>query len=119
MQLKFAPQPFSGQQKQRQVTVRKYASAGRLTLSTDIYGQEEPRKTQSDDEQRLVDKIKEEVLKELQSGEFLRQQIQLGIQDCINKQREAQVAAKLSNAVSQRKNQKCSPRVAEERSHLW
>lgn len=44
-------------------------------------------------EQKLIDKVKEEVLKELRQGDFLREQIQLGIEEYLKRQREAQAAA--------------------------
>ena len=92
---------------------------GQLTLSADIYGQEETRKIQSIDEQRLVDKIKEEVLKELQEGEFLREQIQLGIQEYIKKQREVQVAAQAEQARLANEKAKNVRRVTATRDHIY
>lgn len=92
---------------------------GQLTLSADIYGQEETRKIQSIDEQRLVDKIKEEVLKELQEGEFLREQIQLGIQEYIKKQREAQVEAQAEQARLANEKAKNVRRVTATRDHIY
>ena len=58
---------------------------------TKARAQQDPAKDASD--RKLVEKVKEEVMKELREGDFLREQIQLGIQDYLKKQKEAQVAA--------------------------
>jgi protein-disulfide isomerase len=60
--------------------------------STKARAQQDPVNDASD-RQKLIEKVKEEVMKELREGDFLREQIQLGIQDYIKKQKEAQVAA--------------------------
>ncbi|MGH7929767.1 MAG: DsbA family protein [Candidatus Binatia bacterium] len=60
--------------------------------------QTQPGKDLSPDEGRLIQKAKEEVLKELRESDFLKEQIQLGIQEYVRKQQEAQVAAKLKQA---------------------
>lgn len=60
--------------------------------------QMQPPKNLSADEQRLIQKAKEEVLKDLRESDFLKEQIQLGIQEYIRKQQEAQIAAKLKQA---------------------
>lgn len=41
------------------------------------------------DEQRLIQKIKEAIMKELREGDFLSQQIEIGIQKYVKKQQEA------------------------------
>jgi len=46
------------------------------------------------DEQRLIQKIKDEIMKELREGDFLSQQIEIGIQKYIKKQQQAQAAAR-------------------------
>ena len=46
------------------------------------------------DEQRLIQLVKQEVLEELRNGEFLRQQIELGIQAYVKSQQDAQVAVR-------------------------
>jgi hypothetical protein len=48
------------------------------------------------DDRALIQKIKEEIMKELREGEFLRQQIEIGIQDHIKKQQQAQVATRVA-----------------------
>jgi len=60
-----------------------------LCLGTTARAQSQP----TVGEQKLIDKVKEEVLKELRQGDFLREQIQLGIQEYLKRQREAQAAA--------------------------
>jgi protein-disulfide isomerase len=63
-----------------------------------LHAQPQPTMDLSADEQRLIQKAKEEVLKELREGDFLKEQIQLGIQEYIKNQQEAQVAAKLKQS---------------------
>jgi protein-disulfide isomerase len=58
-------------------------------------------------------------MKELREGEFLRQQIQLGIQDYINKQREAQIAAQAEQARLANENAKNVRRVSATRDHIF
>lgn len=67
-------------------------------LRFDLYAQPQPTKDLSADEQRLIQKAKEEILRELRDSDFLKEQIQLGIQEYIRKQQEAQVAAKLKQS---------------------
>jgi protein-disulfide isomerase len=62
-------------------------------ISTKSGAQQEPSKNTVSDEQKLIEKVKAEVMKELREGDFLREQIQLGIQEHIKKQKEAQAAA--------------------------
>jgi protein-disulfide isomerase len=62
-------------------------------ISTQAGAQQGPAKNTASDEQKLIEKVKEEVMKELREGDFLREQIQLGIQEHIKKQKEAQAAA--------------------------
>jgi protein-disulfide isomerase len=64
-----------------------------LFISTPAGAQQDPAKNMGSEEQRLIEKVKEEVMKELRAGDFLREQIQLGIQEHIKKQKEAQAAA--------------------------
>ncbi len=45
-------------------------------------------------EQQLIEKIKQEVMKELREGKFLRQQIEQGIQDYFEKQQQAEDTAR-------------------------
>lgn len=47
------------------------------------------------DEQKLIQKIKDEIMKELREGDFLSRQIEIGIQRYIKKQQEAQAAARV------------------------
>jgi protein-disulfide isomerase len=50
------------------------------------------------EEQSLIEKIKTEILKELREGDFLQQQIDLGIQNYIKRQEESQAAARAEEA---------------------
>jgi protein-disulfide isomerase len=58
-----------------------------------VHGQDGTGNSPPPNEQRLIEKTKEAVMKELREGEFLRQQIEIGIQEYLKKQREAQIAA--------------------------
>lgn len=70
-------------------------------------------------EQRLTEKIKQEVMKELREGDSLRQQIELGIQEHTKKQQEAQVAARADAARLANDKVKNVRRVAAARDHIY
>ena len=46
------------------------------------------------EEQKLIEKIRDAVIKELREGDFFQQQVELGIQNYIKKQENAQAAAR-------------------------
>jgi protein-disulfide isomerase len=71
------------------------------------------------DEQRLTEKIKQEVMKELREGDFLRQQIELGIQEYAKKQQEAQVATRAEAARLANEKAKNVRRVSGTRDHIY
>jgi protein-disulfide isomerase len=54
--------------------------------------------TPSLNEQEIIEKAKAEIMKELRESDFLKEQIQLGIQDYVKKQKEAQAAAQAEEA---------------------
>lgn len=56
--------------------------------------QESAPKISPTEEQRLIQKLKEEIMKELREGDFLGRQIEIGIQKYIKKQQDAQAAAR-------------------------
>lgn len=70
-------------------------------------------------EQQLMQKIKQELMQELRDGPFLREQIELGIEDYIQKQQQAQVDAR---AETQRlANEKANNvrRISSARDHIY
>ena len=71
------------------------------------------------DEQKLVEKIKEAVMKELRESDFLSQQIELGIQNYIQKQQQAQVAARAEGERQANEKAKKVRRVAAPRYHVY
>jgi len=71
------------------------------------------------DEQRLTEKIKQEVMKELREGEFLRQQIELGIQEYAKKQQEAQVTARAQAERLANEKVRNVRRVSATRDHIY
>jgi protein-disulfide isomerase len=71
------------------------------------------------DEQKLVEKIKEAVMKELRESDFLSQQIELGIQNYIKKQQQAQVAARAEGERQANEKAKKVRRVAAPRDHVY
>lgn len=71
------------------------------------------------DEQRLTEKIKQEVMKELREGDFLRQQIELGIPEHARKQQEAQVTARAQAARLANEKAKNVRRVSGARDHIY
>jgi len=71
------------------------------------------------DEQKLVEKIKEAVMKELRESDFLSQQIELGIQNYIKKQQQAQVAARAEEERQANEKAKKVRRVSAPRDHVY
>jgi len=71
------------------------------------------------DEQKLVEKIKEAVMKELRESDFLSQQIELGIQNYIKKQQQAQVVARAEEERQANEKAKKVRRVSAPRDHVY
>ena len=71
------------------------------------------------DLQQLIQRIKQELMQELLEGEFLQQQIELGIQDYIEKQQQAQVAARTDKARLANKKSKHVRRVSSARDPIY
>jgi protein-disulfide isomerase len=76
-------------------------------------------KTGTADEQRLIQKVKEEVMKELREGDFLGQQIEIGIQKYIKKQQDAQAAARAQQERVTAEKAKNVRRVSTARDHIY
>lgn len=70
-------------------------------------------------EQQIIQKAKEEVMKELRESDFLKQQIQLGIQEYVQKQKEAQAAAQVEQARLASEKAKNVRRVSATRDHIY
>ena len=81
--------------------------------------QNSPSKDGATDEQRLVQKIKEEIMKELREGSFLAGQIELGIQSYIKKQEEAHAAARAADERLANEKVKRVRRVSATRDHIY
>ena len=73
----------------------------------------------SADEQRLIEKVREAVMKELREGSFLQEQVELGIQNFINKQQQAQVAARSEQERQAGEKAKQVRRIAVGRDHIF
>jgi len=71
------------------------------------------------DEQKLVEKIKEAVMKELRESDFLSRQIELGIQNYIKKQQQAQAAARAEEERQANERAKNVRRVSASRDHIY
>jgi protein-disulfide isomerase len=71
------------------------------------------------DEERLIQRIKEEIMKELRQGDFLGQQIEIGIQKYIQKQQQAQAAARLEQERAAAEKAKNVRRVSAGRDHIF
>jgi protein-disulfide isomerase len=76
-------------------------------------------KMSATEEQRLVQKIKQEVMKELKESDFLREQIELGIQEHIKRQQQAQAAARAEQARLANEKAKNVRRVSSPRDHIY
>jgi len=71
------------------------------------------------DEQRLIERVKEAVMKELREGSFFQEQVELGIQNFINKQQQAQVAARSEQERQASERAKQVRRVVAGRDHIF
>ena len=71
------------------------------------------------DEQRLIQKLKEEIMKELREGDFLSQQIEIGIQKYVKKQQQAQAAARAQEERVAAEKAKKVRRVSASRDHIY
>lgn len=71
------------------------------------------------DEEALTKTIKEEIMRDLRDGDFLQEQIELGIQEFINKQREAKVAAHAERERLANEKAKNVRRVSLARDHIY
>ncbi len=110
--------------------MNQVTKCGRITLVTPLVvtalfyfasaaAQQPSDKMSSTEEQRLVQKIKQEVMKELKEGDFLREQIELGIQAHVARQRQAQVAARAEQARLANEKAKNVRRVSPARDHIY
>jgi protein-disulfide isomerase len=71
------------------------------------------------DEESLVRKIKDEIMKELREGDFLREQIESGIKDYVKRQQEAQVAARAETERLANEKAKNIRPVSRFRDHIY
>ena len=71
------------------------------------------------DERRLIQEITEQVMEELRNGEFLREQIQRGIEEYIKAQQDAQVAARAEQVRLANEKVKNVRPVSRERDHIY
>ncbi len=70
------------------------------------------------DEDRIVQRLKQEIMRELRDGDFLKEEIAAGIRDYINAQRQAQQRARASKARAASENAKNVRPVSRERDHI-
>jgi len=82
--------------------------------SSPVHAQQSPA-----DEQRLIQKVKEEILKELREGGLLQQEIELGIQRFVQKQRESELAARADQDRLANEQIKNVRRVSTSRDHIY
>jgi protein-disulfide isomerase len=76
-------------------------------------------KPATSDEQQLIEKVKQAIMKELREGDFLKQQIDIGIQNYVKKQQEAQVAARAEEERAAAEKAKKVRRVTAARDHVY
>jgi protein-disulfide isomerase len=85
----------------------------------DVPAQGQTATIPSAEEQRLIQKAKDEVMKELRDGDFLKQQIQIGIQEYVQKQKDAQTAAQAEQARLANEKAKNVRRSSAARDHIY
>ena len=71
------------------------------------------------DEAALVKRVAEQVMMELQKGDFLQQQIELGIQSYVAKQREAQARAQAEQGRAAGPRAEAVRQVSADRDHIF
>jgi len=69
--------------------------------------------------EELTQRIKQEIMKELREGDFLRKEIDIGIQRYIEKQRNAQRDARAKQARMANEKAKNVRRVSRQRDHIY
>ncbi len=69
--------------------------------------------------EELTQRIKQEIMKELREGDFLRKEIDIGIQRYVEKQREAQREARAKQARIANEKAKDVRRVSRQRDHIY
>ena len=69
--------------------------------------------------EELTQRIKQEIMKELREGDFLRKEIDIGIQRYIEKQRKAQIDARAKQARVANEKAKNVRRVSRQRDHIY
>jgi protein-disulfide isomerase len=69
--------------------------------------------------EELTQRIKQEIMKELREGDFLRKEIDIGIQRYVEKQREAQREARAKQARIANEKAKNVRRVSKQRDHIY
>ena len=69
--------------------------------------------------EELTQRIKQEIMKELREGDFLRKEIDIGIQRYVEKQREAQRDARAKQARIAKEKAKNVRRVSRQRDHIY
>ena len=95
------------------------AFVGSLTSPRIARAQDASNKSPATDEQQLIERVKEAVMKELREGDFLPRQIELGIQNHIKKQQAAQVAARAEEERQANEKAKKVRRVSAARDHIY
>ena len=95
------------------------AFVGSLTSPRIARAQDASNKSPATDEQQLIERVKEAVMKELREGDFLPRQIELGIQNYIKKQQAAQVAARAEEERQANEKAKKVRRVSAARDHIY
>ena len=89
-----------------------------LVVST-VRADEVSTPTSTPDEAQLIQRIKEEVIKELLEAGVLREQVELGIQEYVKQQRDSQVAARAERQQLAAERAKNVRRVSTDRDHVY
>jgi protein-disulfide isomerase len=91
---------------------------GSLVFS-DVRAEQQVKEGDTINIEELTEKIKQEVMKELREGDFLRKEIDIGIQRYIEKQRKAQRDARAKQARVAKEKAKNVRRVSKQRDHIY
>lgn len=90
-----------------------------VMLPTFVAADSHSGSTNGVDEDALASRIAEQVMEQLKQGEFLQEQIQLGIQNYIREQREAQAQAQADQGRAAARRAEGVRRVSVDRDHIY
>jgi protein-disulfide isomerase len=109
----------SSRVKATSVLVFALAYLGGALVFSGVRAQQDAGEKETINVEELTRRIKQEIMQELRESDFLRQEIELGIQRYVEKQRQAQRAARAKQARLASEKAKNVRRVSKQRDHIY